>query len=68
MKIETLHLELRIEAPDPEGRRPHAKVASEALDAAADAAVDAVKQVKGITYVGIGYGIPRSLDWRPSRG
>ena len=67
MALETLEIHIRVDAPDPENGAAHSREAANALNAAVDAAQEAVKNVPGVTYVGVGYGIPRRRSWRAAR-
>jgi hypothetical protein len=66
--LETLDIQVRIDAPAPRETQAHSKEAGEALIAAVEAAEAAVKALdNGVTFVGVGYGIPRKRAWRASR-
>jgi hypothetical protein len=61
--VETLHVEVRVAIADETDR----KLLTDALYAASDAAEQAARDADGVEFVGIGYGIPRRLDWRTAR-
>jgi hypothetical protein len=65
MTLETLDIQMRVDAPEPQPPAAHSKEATEALIAAVEAAEAAVKALdNGVRFVGVGYGIPRRRSWR----
>ena len=66
MRLETLEIRIRIEAPPPQRvygeTQPYSQATAEALQAAVDAAVAAVKAQPYVEFVGVGYGIPRTYQ------